>query len=341
MNIVVRATNWVGDAVMNLPALNGIIGHFAGGEVHVLARPVVAPIFRSVDGVASVLPYSGGRRRTARGGDGLGFWEAVNALKRLRPQKAILFQNAFEAALVAFAARIPERIGYARDCRRLLLTKPVPFTKEVKRLHHVDYYLNILRSIGIDDALARVPKLTVPNAEQERADKLLNEALGSEAADFVGVCPGAAFGPAKRWPAESFAELIERLWETRGIPFVLLGGKDEAELADGIAEGTSAKCVNLAGKTSLMEAAAVLSRAKVVVSNDSGLMHIAAAVGAPVIAIFASTNPAATGPLGDRHVVIESGVECAPCLDRTCKRGYVCMKAITVDRVLAPLHRLL
>ncbi len=343
MRILVRATNWVGDAVMNLPALEAIIKHHPDAEVHVVARPRVAPIFEAVDGVAGVVPYIGVHRRGSGGSTGHRFIQAIRSLKRQRFQKAFLFQNAFEAALLVFAARIPERVGYATDWRGLLLTSPVRVTPEVRRLHHVEYYLNLLQAAGMSTEGSGIPTLKVPQEQQARARELVAEALGGRAPrSYLAVCPGAAFGPAKRWLPDRFAKVIENVWGTHRIPSVLLGSESEMWITSGIAGITSSKCVDLAGKTSLLEAAGVLARSRAVLSNDSGLMHIAAAVGPPVIGIFGSTDPAATRPLGDKHVVIASGVECAPCLKRECaKHTYECMRAITVEAVCEALDRVL
>jgi len=343
MKILVRATNWVGDAVMNLPALDAIITNHPDAEVHVLARPRVAPIFRAIDGVAEVIPYLGVRRRASGSSTDLTFTQAIRVLKRSGFQKAFLFQNAFEAALLAFAARIPERVGYATDCRALLLTSPVGITPEVRRGHHVEYYLNLLQAVGMRTEGSGSPTLTVPQVPRARARELVAEALGCRAPrSYIAVCPGAAFGPAKRWLPDRFAKVIDEVWKTHSIASVLLGSESERWITSGIAGVASGKCADLAGRTSLLEAAGVLAGARAVLSNDSGLMHLAAAVGPSVVAIFGSTDPAATRPLGDKHIVITSGVECAPCLERECaKHTYECMRAITVDAVCEALKRVI
>ena len=343
MKILVRATNWVGDAVMNLPALEAIIAGHADAEVHVLARPWVAPLFEAVEGVVGVMPYLGVRRRGSRNSADLTFMEAIRELRGLGFQRAYLLQNAFEAALLAFAARIPERIGYATDCRRLLLTTPVRVTPEVRRLHHVEYYLHILRESGLSTHGSAIPTLTAPQEALARALELVAAAFDGRAPrGYLAVCPGAAFGPAKRWFPDRFALAIDHVWATYGVPSVLLGSESEAWITSAIAAVTSGKCADMAGKTSLLEAAGVLAQARAVLSNDSGLMHLAAALGPPVVAIFGSTDPAATRPLGDKHVIISSGVECAPCLRRECARhSYECMTAITVDAVCEALDSLL
>ena len=343
MRILVRATNWVGDAVMNLPALEVVIAGHPDAEVHVLARPCIAPVFDAVDGVAGVIPYIGVHRRGSGSSADLTFIRAIRVLRSHRYQKAFLFQNAFEAALLAFVARIPERVGYATDCRRWLLTTPVGVTPEVRRLHHVDYYLKLLQAAGMSTEGSGIPTLKVPQEPQARARELVAEALGGrDPRSYLAVCPGAAFGPAKRWLPDRFAKVIDHVWGAHRIASVLLGSESERWITSGIAGMTSGKCADLAGRTSLLGAAGVLAGARAVLSNDSGLMHLAAAVGPPVIAIFGSTDPAATRPLGDKHVIITSGVECAPCLGRECaKHTYECMRAITVDAVCEALERVI
>jgi len=335
VRILVRATNWVGDAVMNLPALRAIIEYYPGAEITVLARPHLEPIFELVDGVAGVMPYVGVHPRGSIESGHLTFWKAVRAIRQMRFQKSFLFQNAFEAALVAFMARIPERIGYATDGRGLLLTTAVPITAATKRLHHVQYYLDMLRAAGLTVQADSIPELSLPDEVLLRGRQLTAEALGSLAPwPYLAVCPGASFGPAKRWFPDRFAKVIDRVWLEHNMPSVLLGSSAEKPVIGQITAMASGKCVDIGGKTSLVDAASVLAQAQVVLSNDSGLMHLAAAVGTPVVAIFASTDPAATRPLGDRHIVITSGVSCAPCLRRECKtHSYDCMRAITVETV--------
>ncbi|HUT04852.1 MAG TPA: lipopolysaccharide heptosyltransferase II [bacterium] len=341
MRILVRATNWVGDVVMNLPALRAIIEHYPGAEVRVLVRPQLAPIFELVDGVAGVMPYVGVHPRGSIERGHLTFWKAVRAIRQLRFQKTFLFQNAFEAALLAFMARIPERIGYATDGRALLLTTAVPITPDAKRLHHVQYYLNMLKAVGVAIEGEATPSLTLPDEVLQRGKQLTAEVLGSPASGpYLAICPGASFGPAKRWFPDRFAKVIDLVWVEHNMPSVLLGSAAESPLTAQIAAMASGKCIDLGGKTSLVEAAGVLARAQVVLSNDSGLMHLAAAAGAPVVAIFTSTNPAATGPLGEKHAIITSGVRCAPCLKRECRtHSYDCMLAITVEAVCEAIGR--
>ncbi|MBN2209166.1 MAG: lipopolysaccharide heptosyltransferase II [Candidatus Coatesbacteria bacterium] len=343
MKILVRATNWVGDAVMNLPALEAIVRHHQGAEVHVLAGCRVAPIFQAVDGIAGVMPYVGVRRRGPGCSGDLTFKGAVRLLRDRGFDKAFLFQNAFQAALLAFAAGIPVRVGYATDCRGLLLTSPVRITPEVRRLHHVEYYVNMVRAEGVSTDGLGIPTLEVPARYRERANELVARALGrSGRGGYLAVCPGAAFGSAKRWFPDRFARVVGHVWETHATPSVLLGSETERWITSSIAGTTSGKCVDLAGRTSLLEAAGVLAGARAVLSNDTGLMHLGAAVGPAVVAIFGSTDPAATRPLGDKHVIIASGVECAPCLERTCaKRTYDCMQAIGVDDVCEALDRVM
>ncbi|MBN1594158.1 MAG: lipopolysaccharide heptosyltransferase II [Candidatus Coatesbacteria bacterium] len=338
MRILVRATNWVGDAVMNLPALGVIIKEHPGDEVHVVAKPWVAPIFSAFPGVAGVMPYSGKLKGVADS-EGLSFGKAIKRIRELGFQKAYLFQNAFEAALLSYLGRIPERIGYARDCRRLLLTAPIAVTEEVRQLHHVNYYLHMLEEAGLDTSDPGIPTLVLREEVLDRASRTITNALGDIGSNgYLAVCPGAAFGPAKRWFPERFAEVIDYAWSKHALPSILLGSQSEKVITSRIAALASAKCVDLAGDTTLLEVGGILSQSRVVLSNDSGLMHLAAAVGPPVIAIFGSTNPTATGPLGEKHIILKSDSDCAPCLERECKKGsYECLDSITVGMVVEAL----
>ena len=340
MRILIRASNWVGDAVLNLPALQAILRRFVGAEVIVLARELVAPIFDSIPELAGVIGYRGLRRAGSAPSDALGFWQAVKVLRGLRFTKAYLFQNAFEAALLCFLAGIPNRTGYSTDGRAFLLTKAIP-VKVGRGVHHRDYYLNMLRAAGIDCASESLPKLNVAVRDQEEADEILAGLFGGEGPGFIAICPGATFGPAKRWPAASFAGVVDWVWEKTGLASVVLGSSYERRLTSSVCQQAKARCFDLGGRTTLMQAAGILRRARLAISNDSGLMHLAAAVGVPVLGIFTSTDPRATGPLGPGHRVLRASVPCSPCFRRSCRLNYECMSSITVEQVGKEVERML
>ena len=308
--ILVRGTNWIGDAVMTLPALAALREHFPQARLTVLTRPWAAGVYQGQAGVAQVLTYEpAGRHRGLTG--------ALALIRELaRFDLALLFQNAFSAALFPALARIPERWGYARDGRGWLLTRAVRVAPEDLAVHQVFYYLNLLGKLGLP-APYRPPRLTLDEAAQEEAEAVLTPAGLGQGRPFLALAPGAAFGPAKRWPETCFARAARLILERRPGGTVILGGPEEAPAAARLAEMLPEPKLNLAGRTTLKTAMAVLSRAYLLLTNDSGLMHLGGALGVPLAAVFGPTDPAATAPLGPSRL-IRSRAACAPCRKRVC-----------------------
>jgi heptosyltransferase-2 len=331
-NIVVRATNWVGDAVMSLPALRAIRSRFPEARISVVARPSVAAVYAR-EGFR-LIEYTPPRGVT-------GFkaqWQFARNLRDDRFDCAVLFQNAFEAALVAFMARIPERVGYARDGRAPLLTNPVPLPQPGEiPLHQRFYYLELLRRAGWIPELPQVEEIRFANLDEARASgQSLFHRAGLKR-DVVGISPGAAYGTAKRWIPEYFVETADRLARECGAEVAVFGSRDEADLCDRIASDLEARGVrarSLAGKTSLAEFIDLAAASRVFVTNDSGAMHIASAAGAPTVSVFGATDHLSTGPTGDLARVVREPVECSPCLLRECPIDHRCMTRVTPERVV-------
>ncbi|HEV2198562.1 MAG TPA: lipopolysaccharide heptosyltransferase II [Bryobacteraceae bacterium] len=330
--ILVRATNWVGDAVMSVPALRVLHDRYPRAEVSILAKPWVADLYRRESFCHRVIPYS---PRTISEK-----WNAAKALRREGFDCAILLQNAFEAAAIAFAARIPERIGYARDGRGFLLTRavPVPRAGEIPA-HERFYYLELLCRAGIVEALPACDHIRLEGADGAReSGRARFRELGLGGA-VVGVSPGAAYGSAKRWLPERFAEAAASLARSFDGAVALLGSKEERGLCAAIAEtihATHALHVpvrNFAGETTLAEFIDLAAACRVFLTNDSGGMHIASALGVPTVAVFGSTDEAATGPTGPLSRVVRERVECSPCLKRECPIDHRCMTRLSADRV--------
>lgn len=324
--ILVRSTNWIGDAVMTTPAVRTIRQNFPGAEITLLAYPWVADIFRASPHVDRIVLYD--KKGKHRGIPGL--VRLSRELGREGYDLAILLQNAFEAALIAFLARIPARAGYRRDARALLLTHGVTIRREVRKKHQVHYYQGLMRDLGLccgpDELFLQLP------AETRRWAK--NFLLSLEAGRVVGLNPGAAYGPAKRWPAEKYAALAGRLHSETGATLLVFGTKDDAEAARIIKKAVPEHVVDLTGKTSLAEAMALIECCGAFVTNDSGLMHVGAALNIPLVAIFGSTDAVATGPFSEKAIVLKKELDCSPCLKTHCKTDFECMRAITVDEVL-------
>ncbi|MBI5598484.1 MAG: lipopolysaccharide heptosyltransferase II [Deltaproteobacteria bacterium] len=338
-----RVPNWIGDAVLCEPALRALKGLYPSAEIIALAKPRVAPVFENNPVLSGIMVYDVESTHAGYGG-------LLRLSRRLRAEKfdmAVLFQNAFEAALIAYLARIPERIGYARDLRTPLLTGRVELTGEIKKEHQVFYYLNIIKELGGKTPVLSpypptcaekeiFPEIRLRDAEIRGAQGFL-ENKGFGGGEFLfGVSPGASYGPAKRWGVGGFREVIERLSKDTDSAAVIFGGKDDEEVCRELSGNLKVRHLNLAGRTSLREFIALAARMRFFITNDSGPMHVAAALGVPTVAIFGSTEPMMTGPLGKRTEVIRKKVECSPCFKKECPYGhYKCMSAINPDEVYA------
>lgn len=341
--ILVRVPNWVGDAVMTLPALRALRDALPEAAITLLARPWVRDVYPLDELRFSVIEYDS--QTTHRGVAGR--LAIARELRRAKFHAALLFQNAFDAALVAWLARIPIRAGYARDARRILLShSAAPPRKGELPAHESHYYLELLQRLGL---IANYPQvrsislrasLPAAPARQRLASRLAE--LGPGTGPIVGMSPGASFGTAKRWPAERFAELVSQLGARLGARSVLFGSAQEAALAAQIAASSPAATISLAGKTSLREFIDLVAGCDAYITNDTGTMHVAAALGVPTLAIFGPTNEHETAPLGPRVETIVGEAECRPCKLRHCPYGHhKCMTSITVEQVLAQLQPLL
>lgn len=328
--ILIRAVNWIGDAVMTTPAMGAIRASFPQAEIVVAANPPVAELFR-------VHPYCDRLLVFDKKGAHQG-WQGVlrfaGELRRQRFDLAILLQNAMEAALLARLAGIPRRVGYRTDGRGLLLTHGVAVGETERRLHHTDYYLRMLEQVGIGggDRRQRLA-CTVEEAAWAR------QTLGP--GDWLAINPGAAYGSAKRWIPERFAEVADALVAEYGMRVVLTGGPGEAEIGRDIERGMRHAPLNLIGRTSVRQLMALLAACRLMVTNDSGPMHVAAAFGVPIVAVFGPTDHTTTSPLTDSCRIVRQDVGCAPCLLRQCPTDHRCMEAVTAAQVLAEARSLL
>lgn len=332
MKILVRATNWVGDAVMSLPALRAIRQRWPGAEIVVLARPWVAELYRDQECAGRLLVYDHRGRHS-------GFWGRERLARDLREERfdaAVLLQNAFEAAWLAWRARIPERIGYARDRRSWLLTRAVAVPARGEAPPHQSYYyLELLRRAGWIERLPEVDAITLRVREdaQREAEQKLVAAGARPGAIRIALAPGAAYGSAKCWLPERYAVLADSLIAAADADVILFGAPPERDMAERIARLMQRRAVNLAGATSIGELPALLRACRLFVGNDSGAMHVAAAVGLPVIGIFGPTDPQATRPATPLFTLVREPVSCSPCLLRHCPIDHRCMTRISVEQV--------
>ena len=331
--ILVRSTNWIGDAIMTTPAVRTIRENFPAAEITVLAQPWMADVFAASPHVDRIIPY---RKKDEHAGLA-GMLRLSRELKTMGFDMAILLQNAFEAALLARMAGIPVRAGYKRDARSLLLTHGVPIRNEIRRRHQVYYYQALLADLGLTCGSNEL-FLQLSDKDLEFA-RNLRKGLGAEL--VIGLNPGAAYGPAKCWPAERYGLLAAGLHRITGAKFLVFGTSADKETIDVITGYGPGFIRGLAGKTTLGQAMALISVCDAFVTNDSGLMHVAAATGTPLAAVFGSTDATATGPFSDRAVVVQKELTCRPCLQKKCKLDFRCMLDISVEEVSRAVQDLL
>lgn len=327
--ILVRATNWVGDVVMTIPAIEAIRENFPESTLSVLARPWVIPLLENHSAVNEVLPL---KKRGGYLADLVEIIRVAGLIRGLRFDLAILFQNAFEAALLAYLGGIRFRIGYNTDGRRFLLSHAVIRNDEILKLHQVEYYLSILRAMGWE-ARTKNPFLFVAKKDMESIQSLLLS-KGVKRNDFLlGLSPGAIYGPAKRWPPERFAAIGDWAIERWRAKVLIMGSQGEKDICMVVCKSMKHISLNLCGETTLGQAMALINRCDLFVTNDSGLMHIAAALNVPVVAIFGSTDPVATGPRSQKARIVKHQIDCSPCLKHECPIDFHCMLDIEPDEV--------
>ena len=322
--LLIRAPNWLGDAVMALPALAAVRRAYAHAQIVVAARAPVAPLFREQTGVAPndvVIVDERGETGQLR---------AINA------DALLLLPNSFRSAWVARLAGVRERWGYRAAGRGWLLTRGVSRPRRAGApVHQVRYYLDLVRGLGIDPGEDAVPRLAPRLSTLEKADALLLRNGVAAGQRLVGFAPGASYGTAKRWPPDRFATVVDAL-SRGGTTGVLVGAAGDRDTARAIESAlpASTRVVNLIGRTSVGELIGVVARCAAFVSNDSGAMHVAAALAVPLTAIFGPTDERVTAPVGAGPAdVIVRDVFCRPCLLRECPIDHRCMKRIESDAV--------
>lgn len=353
-HLVILAPNWLGDAVMALPAIADVRRAAPGAAITVAARSAIAPLFQLVPQVNDtiVLPRPPAMRDLAG-------WRSLGTkLSGRQFDAALLFPNSLHSALLVSRAGIPERWGYRAGWRRGLLTRAIERTAG---LHQIDSYQQLVHALGFPNGPLE-PRAVVPQSARDAAHRLLVESGWNGLTPLVALAPGAAYGGAKRWPPEYFAELAGAL-AIDGVATVIVGSAADAATADEVVRGrhengdaarqsnrNAARAdgnpkrialYNVAGRTDLATLAGVLSLCRGLVTNDSGAMHLAAAVGTSVTAVFGPTDDTATRPIGDAHAVLTHPVWCRPCMLRECPIDHRCMRGVTVSAVLDSARRIL
>jgi heptosyltransferase-2 len=303
--------------------------NFPEAEITVAAKPWVAPVYDGHPAVSRVLIYD----RDNRHGGRLGPLRLAAEVRKEHFDLAVLFQNALEAGLIFALARVPLRLGYNTDGRGWLLNPKIKLRPEDKTVHETEYYMRILRRAGLDapKASAHPYRFHLSQEALDRADQRLDR-LGLSGVFRLGLAPGASYGPAKQWPPRRFAEAADRILRVKQGAALIFGSRAESETTAAVARRLPVRGHDLAGRTELTEAAALISRCHLFLTNDSGLMHAAASVGVPVVAIFGSTNPRTTAPVGRRVRIIRHDVDCAPCLKTHCDRPtHPCMDLVSPE----------
>ena len=338
--VIVRGTNWVGDAIMTLPALRELRRLFPDAHITLATRSWAKGLFVDAEFVDELQVNDGRGIRS--------FFQQVRAWRKGRFDLAILLTNSFASALVAALAGIPVRIGYAADCRARLLTNAIELPEWRSTRHEIFYYLRIVAELewlfthqqsfldGQPDA-----SLEVSDVRKDEARHLLQRQGVQEDGPVIALCPGSINSRAKRWPAESYAVLADRCVDTLGAQILLIGSKEELDVSRQVADRMHNKPIMLTGKTDIAEVVAVLSVADLLITNDTGPAHIAAALGRPTLVIFGPTNPLTTRPFSPFAEIIRHPPECAPCMLRDCPIDHRCMTAITPDEVFAHANELL
>jgi lipopolysaccharide heptosyltransferase II len=331
-NILIRATNWVGDAVMSAPALQALRAACPQARIAILARPWVAGLYARQSFCDELISYE-----LPHG------WKGLQAKRKfavaLRSRKfdcAVLLQNAFEAAALTRWARIPVRIGYSRDARGWLLTHPidVPSAGELPP-HQRFYYLEMLKRAGLIQQYSTDQPIRLEGAAAaaiEGRAQLLAQ-LGSV---VIGVNPGSAFGGAKRWPAAHFAAAAVRLARARAAAVAVFGSQEDRQVCAAVCaaiQAASVPCVSFAGTTTISQYCEMAAACQLVLTNDSGAMHVASALGVPTVAVFGATDDRFTGPTGERSRVVREHVHCSPCHLRECPIDHRCMTRVSAERV--------
>ena len=331
--ILIRSTNWLGDAVMGVPAVRAIKEGRPDAEVTIAAPAKAAPMWKLVPEVDAIIPLPNSS-----------LFAAVRALRQQPAfDAAILFPNSLRVALESWLSGVPRRIGYRGHWRRWLLNQTVREPRKPGPLQHQsNRYLRIAQDCGADIAsIACVGNAVRFPTDVDSVSYSSARPTFDLAKARLALCPGAEYGPAKRWLPERFAEAAFAIAEKLPVQWVLFGTARDSAIGKQIATAVGDQCVNRIDQTTLDQLINELRECRLLLTNDTGTMHLAALLGVPVVAIFGSTEPCLTGPLGNSHIILRHHVECSPCFLRECPIDFRCMKAVTVQEVVRAVLSLL
>ena len=346
LRILVVRLDLLGDVVFSIPAIEALATAFPRGRIDVLALPYTAPILRRVPAVATVREFDVNRYRRPRGWLAIGdLVRAVGGIRRERYDVAIGLSGLMGGVFAAWSGA-RWRVGYAPETYQGCYNLPVPGRRYTRRQHEVEYCLDLVRALGVQVAAGARPSLT-PTSNRQRSTALAPD-TGPTESRYAVLVPGASNGAAKRWPPPLWAQLGDRIATDLGLRLVVAGAPSERELSDAVMRHLFAPATNVVGQTSLDELIDLLQAAAVVVAGDTGPLHVAAALGTPVVGIYGPTDPTNSGPLAERSEVVRLGLTCSPCYDlrspADCKlpdRSTVCMSGLAPTLVFEALARVL
>jgi heptosyltransferase-2 len=334
--IIIRMPNWLGDCIMATPVIQDVRAHFPEAKITLMCKEGMESLFLGNPAVNEIFTFTRPNTFLHR----LEHHDVIERLRQGHWDLGILLPNSFTSAWWFFRGNVKQRLGFRANGRTLLLTKSLSFPKERGKEHLVNTYKRILAPLDIPLS-ATTPELFVLEKEREAIEQLLTQYQIPKGSKIVGLNPTAAYGPAKCWPKERYHELAHRLIQEDPYCYVLVfGDLASADLCNHVASGLGTRGVNLAGRTSLRELISFIKRVDLFITNDSGPMHMAAALKTPLIAIFGSTSDVATGPY-QHGVVIHKHVSCSPCFKRVCPIDFRCMTRISVDEVYREARKIL
>ena len=327
--ILIRATNWLGDSVMSIPAVRAIKTGRPDAHVTVAAPDKLGPVWKMIAGVDDFISVTGN--------------SLLATVRTLRAQPqfdvVVLFPNSLRVSLESWCSGIPRRVGYRGHWRAWLLNQVVRKPRKLRPFQHQSIdYLRIAQHCGAEvDLSAPAGTTQIPKSQQVGSDQTSH----INPQTLLGLCPGAEYGPAKRWLPERFAEVAIEIAARARVQWVLFGTEQDGEVGETLANALGTRCVNRIGQTNLEQLIQELRSCRLLLTNDTGTMHLAALLGVPTVSIFGSTDPRLTGPLGERHTVLRHQVECSPCFLRECPIDFRCMKAVTTQEAVAAVLSLL
>ena len=330
MNIIVRMPNWIGDLIMATPILSDLRTLFPDASITAMCKKPLSDLLLQDPHIDEVFSFNKPNNRFLRRE------ENKNIVDKVRSGKydlAILLTHSFSSAWWFWQGNVKRRIGFSKHFRSLLLTDPLPLPQK-GREHEVHTYKRLLSPLGLS-ASSTPPQLYFGAKEVSEAQTLLFQRGYRAGKKLIGINVGAAYGSAKCWPADRFQKVAKRILAQEDVFLLFFGDEGHSSLVKEICQGLPKEALNLAGMTTLRELACLIKSCHVLLTNDSGPMHIGAALGVPLVALFGSTDENATGPYGQPAAVISKHPSCSPCFKRTCPIDFRCMNEITVEEVVA------